>query len=192
MLLEKWFNRIFKKDKDRQLSWAENQFIGNLYEKECNRMWFLAYKITKNKSDTDDAVQQAFLSIIKKVQLLINLDEQKVSKYVFITVRNAALQILRKSKSNQYIDIDTVSLQSDTNIENEVLLEFDKAKALSAIKEMKSSYADALYLRYFLNFNYKDISDTLNITENAARQRVCYAKKILHKKAKLRSEHSGR
>ena len=144
-------------------------------------MWYAAYKTTHNKTDADDIVHQSFLNIIKKASLLMTFDKyEKVSKYVLITVRNTALQSIQRSSRQTVCDsLDLFS--SNIDVETEVITNFELEEVSAEIRKMNKTYSDALYLRYFLNLDYNDIADTLNISVTAARLRVFYGRKILRK-----------
>lgn len=66
---------------------GDKEAYGKLYEHYSNDMYRFALSICKNKSDAEDAVQEAALSVFKSIHCLY--DPTKFKAYLFTALSNA-------------------------------------------------------------------------------------------------------
>lgn len=66
---------------------GDKESYGKLYEHYSNDMYRFALSICKNKSDAEDAVQEAALSVFKSIHCLY--DPTKFKAYLFTALSNA-------------------------------------------------------------------------------------------------------
>ena len=78
-------------DKDRQ------KFV-EIYEKYHIRMERTAIRILKEQSDAEDAVQNAFVQIIKHFEKIYEISSENLPFWIISIVKNEALSILRKNQ----------------------------------------------------------------------------------------------
>ena len=76
----------------------DRQRLTRLYEKYSGRMFSAARKILGDDPEAEDAVQNAFISVSKKLGKLNELDEDATCGYMFTVVKNEAYMILRKRR----------------------------------------------------------------------------------------------
>ena len=69
-----------------------------LYRECRNKAYIIAYKILKNESLAEECVSEVFLSVAKNFKKVNNLTSYEKQKYVVISVRNKAFNILTKEK----------------------------------------------------------------------------------------------
>ena len=70
----------------------EEQKLTGLYQNYNRKMYAWAYRILKNDADTQDAVQNALITLAGQLSDLPE-DEEKLAAYIYITVKNAAIDI---------------------------------------------------------------------------------------------------
>ena len=76
-------------------------FLIDLYKEYKEDMFRYACSILREERLAEDAVNQAFLGIIKNVEKIYDLDVSKIKSYVVISVRNACYNINQK-RSRQW------------------------------------------------------------------------------------------
>jgi len=69
-----------------------------LYRACRNKAYIIAYKILKNESLAEECVSEVFFSVAKNFKKVNNLTSYEKQKYVVISVRNRAFNILSKEK----------------------------------------------------------------------------------------------
>ena len=69
-----------------------------LYRDCRNKAYIIAYNILKNESLAEECVSEVFFSVAKNFKKVNNLTSYEKQKYVVISVRNKAFNILTKEK----------------------------------------------------------------------------------------------
>ena len=130
-------------------------------------MFHVAMKILKNEFDAEDAVHQAFLSLIENLK--------KISD-VIITERKAIDIIRSRSKL-----VDVEFWESTYGIE--IPLPGDHGLA-DAMARLPAAYRDILLLRYYNGYSVREISSMLHIKKDTAQKQLWRAKAALQKHLK--------
>ena len=66
----------------------ERAFIMGIYNKYYKQMKKQAYKIVKNEEDAEELVQDAFVNLIDRIDVVMSVSPQKLPSYVMATIRN--------------------------------------------------------------------------------------------------------
>ena len=157
-----------------------------------NRYWdsvyFMILKMAHNKDDAEDLTIEAFGKAFKFIQ---NYEpEFAFSTWLFKIANNNAIDFLRKQHTKT-ISIDSqgrdadednpVQLQSDTPDPEEVLISKQKTEFLKTIvKELKPRYSRLFHLRYFEEYSYEEIAETLNLPIGTVKAQLFRAKELLY------------
>ena len=150
----------------------------NLFIQNKSKAFAIAITILKNRSLAEDACSEAFLSIAKSFQKIKKLEAHKLDYYIVITVRNAALNLLKKENEHN----KTVPLNEEINeLTDDSLSNRNYNEIVDCIKQLSYVDQEILYLRVDLGLDYSEISQALHISNAAARQRFKHAKDSLAK-----------
>ncbi|MBR6338135.1 MAG: sigma-70 family RNA polymerase sigma factor [Ruminococcus sp.] len=136
-----------------------------------------AYAILQDKADAEDALSEAFLRLARCFGRVRSLPENKLRAYFAIIVKNAALDILRKTSKEQLLPYD-----DEAQYDIAELPDASEERLSECIQRLSESNREILYMRYDLELSHGEIAAALGISEEASRQRVRYAK------SKLRAE----
>lgn len=145
------------------------------YNDNRNLAYSIAMKILSNNALAEEAVSDAFLSIAKNFQTVNNLNAHKKNKYIIITIRNASNMILRKEKNA----LDDLPLDEDEYVSDEDITAFGIELIKECMKKLSQTDKEIIYLRYTLDMDHKQISNTLGISQSASRKRLQKAKQTL-------------
>lgn len=157
--------------------------IEKLYTAYERMMFSIAYSVLKQKYDAEDAVHDAFLSIIKsnsleKLKVMPNIERES---YLAVIVKNSARKVFNKRKKNIENNKYSNSDNSDTTEEAALSsLRVDEIK--EAMNMLPEADYDILCLNLINRYSYNEIASSLDIKPDAARQRVHRAKKRLIEK----------
>lgn len=131
-----------------------------LYQKYKGLMYYVARNILQNDADAEDAVHQAFLSVIT-MDRLPDPEEKRTKSLMAIITERKALDIRRK-------EIQTVSLE-DTALKTEDPMPSD-SPLVNAMKRLPEKYREVLVLHYIYGYTSKEIGNLLGMTESGARK----------------------
>ncbi len=161
----------------------EREFITGIYKKYYGVMLKKAESILKNREDAEEAVQEAFVSLIDKVSAFMQVSPEKQPAYAVATAKNIALTKLRKSKK---LDSKTVSIDDDDSylelpdnaIPEELYIEKEKVNALAEIlSKLPEKYKTVLECKYILEMTDEEIGKELRLTAGSVRSCLTRARR---------------
>lgn len=178
-----FYTLLIEEDSDK----VKFEEIYNLYKK---KMWYAANSVLSDAHLAEDAVHNAFLGIAKNMKRIDDIHSPKTLSYVITASKNAAIDILRKSRTGD-TDIDGLYDVSDKNsssfyenIETEEFL----VKVLAAMPEI---YRDVLYLLIVEQMSEKEIAQLLGRKPGTVHQQVRRSRLILKRELMKGAETNG-
>jgi RNA polymerase sigma-70 factor (ECF subfamily) len=160
-----------------------------IYFDNRDMMFSIAGSVLHNEYNAEEAVQEAFLTIARKMSKENNEFETKsceeISSLCGIICRGCAIDIYRKlkSKAAHIVDMDddiiseTVPISDD--IVEYIISNAGYNKILEIISEMSDIYRDVLTLKLVHQYSNNEIASTLHITKRAVEMRFFRGKGIL-------------
>ena len=167
--------------KHPKLTNSEKRYISILYLMYGKLLWYVSVKILKDRDLAEDAMQQTFEKIIKKVSLLQGFrDLEKAKQYMYVVARNTALAVLRvQQKVLLFDELFPESGTSPDPVAETMINRIEAEELKERVQNMSPTYGEAFFLRYFLELEYGEIADTLSISVSVVQHRVSRAKAIL-------------
>lgn len=143
-----------------------------IYHKYRFLMLHVVKKILTNHQDAEDAVHQAFLSIIENIDKISAVECPETRSYIVIISERKAIDILRQNQRRNTVELneDIVGLEIPFDEENSIA---------AAIAKLPAHYREVLLLRYDNGFTTKEIASILGITDSGVRKLIARAKKAL-------------
>ena len=167
----------------------EKIIFEELYNTYKGKMFSLAFSILKNHHNAEEAVSQAFFTAAKNFSKISSLAEEKRGAYLKIIVKNAAIDIYRKEKSDlsqPLEEIENLGGVSD-DVSDEVLSKIEYETVVEAIRALPEQYAETLYLFHVRDLSVKEVSEQLHAEPETIKKRLQRArqklKEILAQKA---------
>lgn len=141
-----------------------------IYLEYRNLMYYTAYNILKNNEDAEDAVHQAFVSIIENLE---KIDEEvcpKTKSYVVIITERKAIDIYRNNAKWTDIDVEDMGIC--------IPLPGDNGLA-DALARLRPRYREVLLLRFYHGYTTKEIGDLFNMKSGSVNRLISRAKEAL-------------
>lgn len=165
-------------------SLSDREKFTAIYNSYRELMFRVAMSVLHNSALAEEAVQESFLKIAKKISYFSEPVCSKSASFIVIIVRNTAIDILRKENPKLSAPFDD-AIGSEESLKmpdiGEVIFSGTE-KVSQIISMMDKIYGDALKLKYIYGFNNAEIAEIMGISENNARIRIYRAKLILKKK----------
>jgi RNA polymerase sigma-70 factor (ECF subfamily) len=136
----------------------------------------------KNRADSEDIVNDCFYEFWKNRKTLVI--RSSIKAYFFITVRNRAINLLKKKASSQkylteqsypFAFQEEISLLTEQVVNQENLEQILK----KAIEQLPSQCRYIFYLNRFEGLKYKEIAKKMNLAEATVKTQVARALKSL-------------
>ena len=151
-------------------------------------LYATAYPIVRNAADAEDAVQQAVLNGLKRLDHLN--DPRAIVSWLAMIVRNAALDVVRKRKRTAggpgSADAEEIQVAADAPDETFQMDPDQREIVFTAVADLPESQAAVITLRHVEGLDIADLADRLDITPNNARVRLFRAYEKLRGDASVR------
>lgn len=169
------------------------EILREIYINHRDVMFAEAKEILKDHALAEDAVQQAFLKLIKKFEKFPTDDFEITRSFLRIVVSNVAIDMynsMHKTASPlEYIDEfknenNTYSINKTPC--DEIIEKETNERIYRMIDKLPKKYRDVLILEKICGYSQREIAEILNISYDAVKKRMERARKKL--KEKLRKE----
>ena len=151
---------------------ADRQKFIEIYEKYHVQMERTAMRILKEQSDVEDAVQNAFMQMIRHFEKIFEIPCEELPFWIISIVKNEARLIIRKSQK-------MVSLEDWDGyvIESENVLDYTELVTL--FTKLPLSYRAVLEMKILDGYSDKEIATHLGISETAVSTRASRGRTLL-------------
>ena len=166
---------------DQDQEWIINFKGGNqeafdmLVKKHYSRAINIAYSLLNNMADAQDAAQEAFLSIYRKLNDF-RMDAS-FSTWVYRIVVNSSYDLMRKRRIKQ-VPLDDFLLESIPVAEDKSDY-LKKETVQAALAKLPFEYRSAIVLREMEGLTYEEIAEALNINIGTVESRIFRARQML-------------
>ncbi len=172
---------------DQEQLWLEQaragdrKAFGNLVEAYQRPVFNLTYRMLGNAEEAEDAAQEAFLRAYSRLHQYN--PEHKFSTWLFSIANHHCIDRLRKRRV-AVVPLDDAplifTLQSETPRPDEQLLAQERSQELQALlDQLAPEYRTPLILRYWHEYSYQEIADTMEISLAAVKSRLFRARQKL-------------
>lgn len=141
-----------------------------------NPMYRLALRITQNSQEAEDVVQDVIIKLWKmkdRIEQVENLEA-----FVMRTTRNLALD-RQRMKVNQTENIDGIDMPAASSLEQSMEHEERIQSIRDAMQLLPEKQRTAMQLRDFEGYNYKEIADMMQITEDQVKVSIFRARQFI-------------
>lgn len=152
---------------------GDRALFTEIYEQNHDRMEQTALRILKNQHDAEDAVQNAFLQIIRNFNTLLEIPCKKRTFWCISIVKNEALAILRKKKKTVLME----ELEWTPGADVEEAMSYKEVVRLFA--QLPETYRSVLEMKMILGYSGKEIAKRTGLTENAVNVRITRGRAML-------------
>lgn len=146
-----------------------------LYEEHHAWAERVALRITGSQSDAEDAVQNAFLQVIRHFEKIYEIPCDKLGFWIISIVKNEALMIVRRRGREVVLEEDIPAPETDGVSDRQAL-----ARLFASLPEL---YRSVLELRFLAGYSGKEIAERLGISETAVNTRVSRGRALLREAA---------
>ena len=177
---------------DRRLAAAvskhyqKSEFIDTLYSRYAGLMFAAALEFNVSQADAEDIVSSSMLSLMRKADLLMELEEYRVRAYIVKTVRRTAISFLsrdtlrrRKEKAliGDIVPAGEELRRTDERMTADALLE----RTLEAIEKLPARQRACVKLKFLLKKTDRRIALDTGLSESSVRKYIGRARKQIRK-----------
>lgn len=176
-------------NKDDRLLWqklksGDKNALEVIFRNEADALCKYGRKFTPDKDLIADCLQDLFVELWRTKETIGSTDN--IRKYLFVSFRRRLIKDLNKENKTKSLDPDTDLKEEitfsveNTWIENEDTIQ--KSEALtSAISKLSSRQQEILYLKFYNDMDYDQITEIMHLNYQSARNLVTRALESLRK-----------
>lgn len=160
----------------------QNNMLAQLYDAYENKMYSIAYSILNNVEQSEDAVHDAFIKLIPHLSAIQKIESIKTKRLIVYTIKNIAIDLYRRNRKET--QLFTKEVEEKVTSENQkgvpsVKTVEDRHMITQLLSKLPSKYREIIQYRCFYELSYKEISSSLNISEDVAAKRYERARKMV-------------
>jgi RNA polymerase sigma factor (sigma-70 family) len=169
-------------DVARRLQRGDRAALNDLYAAYAHPAIRIAYAITRSEAVAEDAVQEAFVQVIRNISSL--RDPASFRSWFYRIVVNAAKRLSRNDYRSLPLNLDKHDMPDPSvTTPDQAALEAEEVKLLwAAISELDETHRVPIVLRYFTKLSEQEIAEALGIPPGTVKSRLHTARKRLHER----------
>lgn len=153
-----------------------------LYHRYSAAMLGIAIRYSNNKTEAEDALQEAFIKIYKHIVKFEGRRDGSLTSWIKTIVVNTTLSLNKKHKKHHYtLDIENIYIKNP-QIEDEIeSIKDTQKKIIFALDQLPTGYKTVFNLYAIEGYTHQEISDILSISVNTSKSQLSKARKFLRK-----------
>ena len=160
---------------------AEEAALAALVSQYAGTLYRVAYSVLRNPADAEDAVQEAFLRVLRHRDTLDEVRDRRV--WLIRIVWNIVLDRKRRAKTRPETD-DVAELArvlpcEGLSAEQLAVAAQHHAHVIAYVDKLPSKERQVLQLSAFEELNSVEIAEVLDITESSVRSRLFRARNLM-------------
>jgi RNA polymerase sigma-70 factor (ECF subfamily) len=160
---------------------AEDAAIAALVDRYAAALYRVAYSVLRNSSDAEDAVQEAFLRVLRHRDTLAEVRDHRV--WLIRIVWNVVLDRKRRAKTRPETDdvAELARVLPSTGLSQEEMAAAAQhhAHVLACVEQLPAKEREVLLLSAFDDLTSVEIASVLGITESSVRSRLFRARNLM-------------
>ena len=170
-----------KRENSPPLSAAGRDFTLRLYEEYQGLMYATARKYLSDHA-AEDAVQDSVVKLMEKAELLQTLDKHRLAGYVVSTVRNTAINLLKKQDTSEKRTSPEPDFSEVPDREislDEMMILSERSRALITIwPKLPEETRSLLEGKYILNCTDEELAGPLHCKADSVRMKLTRARRL--------------
>lgn len=160
---------------------AEGKALEALVDQYATTLYRVAFSVLRNQSDAEDAVQEAFLRVLRHRETLGEIRDHRV--WLVRIVWNIVLDRKRRAKTRPETDdlTELVRVLPATGLtaEQRAAAAQHHAHVLGCVERLPVREREVMMLSAFEELSSVEIAEVLDVTESSVRSRLFRARNLL-------------
>jgi RNA polymerase sigma-70 factor (ECF subfamily) len=160
---------------------AKEEALAALVEQYATTLYRVAFSVLRNPSDAEDAVQEAFLRVLRHRDTLGEIRDHRV--WLIRIVWNIVLDRKRRAKTRPETDdvaeLARVLPADGLSAEDRAAAAQHHAHVLGCVEQLPVKEREVLMLSAFEELSSVEIASVLGVTESSVRSRLFRARNLM-------------
>ena len=152
-------------------SGGDREMFAEIYQRHHIKMERAAIKILRDQSAAEDAVQNAFMQVIRHFEKIYEIPCEELPFWLISIVKNEALMLLRKRDRTATLEEERFPERAEDVSDYTALVEL--------FRSLPDTYRRVLEMKVLLGYTDKEIAGHLGISETAVSTRASRGRQLL-------------
>jgi RNA polymerase sigma-70 factor (ECF subfamily) len=166
---------------DQARQHADEQALAGLVNQYAATLYRVAFSVLRNSADAEDAVQEAFMRVLRHRERLDEVRDRRV--WLIRIVWNIVLDRKRRAKTRPETDdvseLARVLPAGGLSADQRAMAAQHHAHVLQCLEQLPAKERQVLMLSAFEELSSVEIAAVLDITESSARSRLFRARNLM-------------
>lgn len=162
---------------------GDKQAFGKLIEAYQGPVYNLAYRMLNNAREAEEAAQEAFIRVYTRIDSYN--PKHKFSTWVLSITSNYCIDLIRKRRAI-LLSIDeplpahpSLMSEKEAGPENQAVSAEIETQVQELLQTLPEEYRQAVVLRYWYEYSYEEIAETMQTSVSAIKSRLFRARRLL-------------
>jgi len=176
-----WMEIADKAVNDASRRHAEEAALEGLVSQYAGTLYRVAYSVLRNSADAEDAVQEAFLRVLRHRDSLGEVRDQRVwlVRIVWNVVLDRKRRMKTRPENGDLEELARVLPAGGLSAEERAAAAQHHAHVLACVEQLPEKERQVLLLSAFEELNSVEIATVLGITESSVRSRLFRARNLI-------------
>ncbi|MFZ5824367.1 MAG: RNA polymerase sigma factor [Bacillota bacterium] len=175
----------------RRLQAGDRSALNLLYSTYAEAAIRTAFLITRSKAVAEDAVQEAFVQVIRTVPTL--RDPASFRPWFYRIVVNSAKRLSRNISRSLPLDLEYTKVDLTALSPDEAAIGIEEIQMVrAAINDLNQAHREAVILRYYTDLSEDEIAQSLGVPSGTVKSRLHRAKEVLRERLEGKTRFSRR
>ncbi len=184
-LINKGITRNNMSDKKlwNNLKNGESKALEQIYRTYFTELYNYGKKFTKDENNVEDCIQELFVELWNRREKLSETDA--IKPYLFVSLKRKIFHSVKKIRKSTDTELEESFFEAELSID-QILINSEtdgeqKSKLKHAFSQLSDRQKEILYLKYYSEMDYDEISKIMDLNYQSARNLVSRALSKLSK-----------
>jgi RNA polymerase sigma factor (sigma-70 family) len=139
---------------------SDEPALAELYDRIGGVAYGLAYRILRDESLAEDAVQEAFLGLWRAAGSFLP-ERAKASTWILTLVHRRAVDLVRREERRRTEPLDDAPEAATGSAEDSAWLHFERERVQGALAQLPDQQREAIELAYYGGFTQSELAERL-------------------------------
>ena len=139
---------------------SDESALAELYDRIGGIAYGLAYRILRDESLAEDAVQEAFLGLWRAAGSFLP-ERAKASTWILTLVHRRAVDLVRREERRRTEPLDDAPERATGSAEDSAWLRFERERVQEALAQLPDQQREAIELAYYGGFTQVELAERL-------------------------------
>ena len=139
---------------------SEQSALAELYDRYGRTAYGLAFRILRDGTLAEDAVQDAFLTIWRSASQFVP-ERGKASTWILTLVHRRAVDVVRREQRRRADALDRAVEPTVDGVDEDAWLRLQRERVQDALRKLPDAQREALELAYYGGFSQSELAERL-------------------------------